>query len=77
MSQQISQRLGFTGAQQGDILNHFLKGGDSSAFGVGQAITRTAQTEQDGDAAFDLEAKAEEAIRLAQDEFVTRQEVAA
>lgn len=61
----VSKRLGFTQEQQTSILSHFIQGADVSAGGVLHAITATAQTLPDGDAAYDMEAKAIPAMELA------------
>lgn len=63
--EQIAKRVGFTDDQKDKVLEHFLRDGDGSAFGVGQAVTRVAQTMTDGDVAYDLEAIADETIRVA------------
>lgn len=61
----VSKRLGFTQEQQTSILSHFIQGADVSAGGVLHAITATAQTLADGDAAYDMESKAVAAMELA------------
>ncbi|MBM0256380.1 hypothetical protein [Micromonospora sp. 4G55] len=61
----VSKRLGFTQDQQASILSHFIQGADVSAGGVLHAITATAQTLDDGDAAYDMESKAVAAMELA------------
>ncbi|MEV7264658.1 DUF932 domain-containing protein [Micromonospora aurantiaca] len=61
----VSKRLGFTQDQQTSILSHFIRGADVSAGGVLHAITATAQTLDDGDAAYDMESKAVAAMELA------------
>jgi hypothetical protein len=61
----ISQRLRFTDEQQKTILNHFIRGGDLSAGGVMQAVTSTAQTLTDADAAHEMETQALPVLELA------------
>jgi hypothetical protein len=61
----VAQRLRFTDAQQHAILNHFIRGTDISAGGVMHAVTSVAQTLDDADAAYDLEAQAVRAMELA------------
>lgn len=61
----VGKRLGFTQEQQASILSHFIQGADVSAGGVMHAITATAQTLDDGDAAYDMESKAVAAMELA------------
>ncbi len=51
----ISGRLRYTEAQQAEILDHFIKGGDLTAGGIMHAVTSAAQVQADGDAAWDLE----------------------
>jgi hypothetical protein len=54
----VSQRLRFTDAQQKDILNHFIRGGDVTAGGVMHAVTSVAQTLNDADTAHEMEGQA-------------------
>jgi hypothetical protein len=61
----VAQRLRFTDQQQKMILNHFIRGGDLTAGGVMHAVTSTAQTLADADAAHDMEAQALPALELA------------
>jgi hypothetical protein len=61
----VAQRLRFTGEQQKTILNHFIRGGDLSAGGVMHAVTSTAQTLGDADAAHEMESQALPALELA------------
>jgi hypothetical protein len=57
--------LPFTDAQQADILNHFIRGGDVTAGGVMHAVTSVAQTLADADAAHEMESLALRALDLA------------
>jgi hypothetical protein len=61
----VSQKLRFTEEQQAIILDHFIRGGDVTAGGVMHAITSTAQTLTDADAAWELEGAAVRALQLA------------
>ena len=61
----ISNRLRYSDAQQAQILDHFIKGGDLTAGGVMHAVTSAAQVQPGGDDAWDLEASALEALSLA------------
>jgi len=61
----IGTQLRYTQAQQDDILNHFIAGGDLTAGGIMHAVTSVAQVQDDGDAAWDMESTALEALRLA------------
>jgi hypothetical protein len=61
----VSQRLRFTDAQQKDILNHFIRGGDVTAGGVMHAVTSVARVLDDADAAHDMEGQALRALEAA------------
>ena len=61
----ISGRLRYTEAQQAEILDHFIKGGDLTAGGIMHAVTSAAQVQGDGDAAWELENSALDALSLA------------
>lgn len=61
----ISGRLRYSEAQQAEILDHFIKGGDLTAGGIMHAVTSAAQVQADGDTAWDLENTALEALSLA------------
>jgi hypothetical protein len=61
----VSRQLAFTEAQQADILDHFIRGGQMTAGGVMQAVSSVAQTVADGEAAADLEAAAIPAMAAA------------
>ncbi|MFD8339239.1 DUF932 domain-containing protein [Streptomyces solisilvae] len=54
----VSKQLSFSGPVRESILNHFIRGGQTTAGGVMQAVTSTAQTLSDADAAHELEAMA-------------------
>lgn len=61
----VSARLRYSEAQQAQILDHFIKGGDLTAGGIMHAVTSAAQVQADGDAAWDLENTALDALSLA------------
>ena len=61
----IAAQLRYTQAQQDDILSHFIAGGDLTAGGIMHAVTSAAQVQDDGDAAWDMESTALDALRLA------------
>jgi hypothetical protein len=61
----VSQRLRFTDDQQRAIINHFIRGADPSAGGVMHAVTSVAQTLDDADTAYEMEAQALRAMELA------------
>lgn len=60
-----TKRLGFTEDQGNTILDHFIKGGDTTIGGLYHAVTSTAQTALDADSAYDLEARAAGVFELA------------
>lgn len=61
----VGQHLRFTTEEQNTILNHFISGGDRTAGGVLHAVTSTAQTLPDGDAAHEMERAGLRAMSLA------------
>ncbi|WP_236726503.1 DUF932 domain-containing protein [Streptomyces sp. NBRC 110465] len=61
----VSKKLKFTDGLRESILTHFIQGGQTTAGGLMQAITATAQTLDDADAAFELEGQALTAMSLA------------
>lgn len=61
----VSQRCGFGKETANDILNAFIKGADTSAFGVMHAVTYVAQHHPDGDMAAEMEGKALDALAFA------------
>lgn len=65
MIETVSARLRFTGAQQHDILDHFIRGGDLTAGGVMHAVTSAAQIQDDADTAHEMESAALRALDLA------------
>jgi hypothetical protein len=60
----VTRRFGFTQDEQATILAHFIQGAQATAGGIMQAITSTAVVTTDPDRAFQLEAKAVEAMEL-------------
>ncbi|MGR3938425.1 DUF932 domain-containing protein [Streptomyces sp. BRA346] len=61
----VSRRLKFSDSVRESVLNHFTAGGQATAGGVMQAVTATAQTLSDGDAAYELQGQALTAMSLA------------
>ena len=61
----VAKPMAWTEQQQNDILRHFISGGDVTAGGVLHAVTATAQTLKDADAAHELEAHGIRAMELA------------
>jgi hypothetical protein len=61
----VSQRLRFSEAQQADIMNHFIRGGDLTAGGVMHAVTSAAQVQGDADTAHEMEASGLRALEIA------------
>lgn len=61
----VGQTLAFNDDRRASILSHFVKGGDTTAGGVMQAVTSVAQTLDDADEAYDMESKALRAMALA------------
>ncbi|WP_433463910.1 DUF932 domain-containing protein [Spirillospora sp. CA-128828] len=61
----LGDQLAFSEAQRTEILNHFIRGGDTTAGGVMHAVTSVAHTLPDADAAHDMETKAMRALSLA------------
>lgn len=51
----VSQKFGFSSTESGGVLQHLIQGGDLSAYGLLNAITRTSQDVQDYDRATELE----------------------
>lgn len=61
----VASQLRFTAEQQNTLLNHFVCGGDRTAGGVLHAVTSTAQTLPDADAAHEMERAGLRAMSLA------------
>lgn len=51
----VSQKFGFSSTESGGVLQHLIQGGDLSAYGMLNAITRTSQDVEDYDHATQLE----------------------
>jgi hypothetical protein len=62
---QVGKHLRYTDAQQATILEHFISGGDLTSGGVLHAVTSTAQTLADADAAYGMELGALRAMEFA------------
>ncbi|MFF4924327.1 DUF932 domain-containing protein [Kitasatospora sp. NPDC001261] len=61
----VAKKLRFADGVRESVLNHFIKGGQTTAGGIMQAITATAQTLDNADEAFELESQALAALSLA------------
>jgi len=61
----IAKKMLYSDVEQKSILDHFIAGGQTTAGGIMQAITATAQTVDDADEATRLEDSAIEALALA------------
>lgn len=61
----VASRLRFTKEQQAGILDHFIHGGQVTAFGVVNAVTSYAQVVESPDEAYELEAAAMQAFEVA------------
>jgi hypothetical protein len=70
----VAKEQGYTEAESDSILNFFIDGGQRTAGGVLQAVTAAVQQIEDPDRAFDIEAGAIDAMRVAA--RVAREEVA-
>lgn len=63
--QQVGKKLAFSQEQITGVLDHFVRGGQMTAGGVMNAVTSFAQTVDDPDVAYDLEAQGVRAMELA------------
>ncbi|MGW3313920.1 DUF932 domain-containing protein [Streptomyces sp. NPDC001073] len=61
----VAKQLRFSDSVRESVFSHFIKGGQTTAGGIMQAITATAQTLDDGDAAYELETQALSAMSIA------------
>jgi hypothetical protein len=61
----VAKRLTFDQATTDGVLDHFIRGGQVTAGGVMQAVTSYAQTIEDADKAYDVEAQGVRAMELA------------
>ena len=61
----VAAQLRYSSEVQDKVLNHFVSGADGTSGGVLHAVTATAQTLPDADAAYDLERTGLRAMRLA------------
>lgn len=65
----LSQTLGFNEAEQGSIMQHLIRGGDLSQYGLMNAVTRTAEDIVDYDRATEFEALGQRVVDLTQNEW--------
>ena len=63
--QRVSRKVGWSETEQDEILSHFIRGGQTTALGVAQAVTAYAQTVQSIDRQDELETTAILAAELA------------
>jgi hypothetical protein len=63
--QRLGKTCGWSEDEQDNILQHFISGCDTSAFGVAQAVTSYAQVIADGSRADELEVTALNAASMA------------
>jgi hypothetical protein len=63
--QNVGKKLSFSEDTINGVLEHFIRGGQTTAGGVMQAITSYAQTVDDADLAYSLEDRAVEALDIA------------
>lgn len=61
----VAKQLAFTAERTEAVLDHFIRGGQTTAGGIMQAITSVAQTIDDADAAHEFEAAGVRALDLA------------
>jgi hypothetical protein len=59
-----ARRLALTDGEKGSVLQHPVRGGDPSAWGLANAVTRTAEDAADDDRATELEAAGGRVIEL-------------
>lgn len=64
MVRTMTKPLGYTEDQIDGILSHFVKGGQMTVGGVHNAATAYAQTVEDGDTAYDIEARAGALLKI-------------
>jgi hypothetical protein len=63
--QEVTKRLRFTDDEAAGVLDHFIRGGQTTAGGVMQAVTSFSQTVRDVERAYELEAMGMDALALA------------
>jgi ABC-type taurine transport system ATPase subunit len=62
--QRVGRKVGWSETEQDEILSHFIKGGQTTALGVAQAVTSVAQTTDSPDRQDELEISALAAAEL-------------
>src|SRR4029077_10358399 len=60
-----ARRLTLTDGEKSSVLQHLIRGGDLSAWGLANAVTRTAEDAPDYDRATELEAASGRVVELA------------
>jgi hypothetical protein len=63
--QEVTKRLRFTEDEAAGVLDHFIRGGQTTAGGVMQAVTSFSQTVRDVERAYEMEAMGLDALALA------------
>jgi hypothetical protein len=64
-----AKKLGFTDAERAGVLQHLIRGGDLSAWGLANAVTRQAQDAEDYDRSVELEKAGGSVIELTPSEW--------
>jgi len=64
--EELQRQMLFSEPEKDSILNHLIRGGDMSQYGLANAVTRTAEDVSDYDRAVDLEREGFEVIELPQ-----------
>jgi len=64
-----AKRFGFNDTERKGILNHLIRGGDMSAWGLANAVTRTAQDAENYDRATELESFGGDIIELPRNQW--------
>lgn len=65
----VSARLRLTEKEQGGVLRHLVEGGDLSAWGLGNAVTRMAHDEEDYDRSVEFERQGAMVVTLPQSDW--------
>lgn len=66
-----SKRFGFNDGERKSILNHLIRGGDMSAWGLGNAITRAAQDVESYDRSTEMESLGADVFELPANQWKT------
>lgn len=60
----LSEKFGYSKEEKSGVLTHLIQGGDLSAYGLMNAVTRTSQDVEDYDRATDLERDGSKVLSL-------------